>query len=332
MASSRLLHPEWLFLQRRRTLLRRTLSWAASIGFMLAFCCASRAQSRTAALPDAPLPQPEYMARNRPLFPGALAPAPDPGGQEAFPPALPAHRGENTEGLRPNWIPLPHRCIKRSCSAIAPQHSCCQSSHDAFRNYLQRYAVHIYTPHELGKLAISGVADPFNLLTILGTSAYSVAINPHSPYGPGVRGIAEQSGVTLSQDMTGEFFGTFLIPSLDHQDPHYRRLPNMPLARRIAHCAYQIFWTDSDTGQGMVNYSTILGSIADEAVGVTYLPYQRTSWGASAERIALGWATDPVGNYITEFVPDVASHINIRIVFLQRIINRVAIEEGATAP
>jgi hypothetical protein len=82
----------------------------------------------------------------------------------------------------------------------------------------------------------------------------------------------------------------------------------------------------------MVNYSSIVGSVADEAVGVTYLPYQRTGWGASAERIAIGWSTDPIGNLITEFVPDVASHINVHVVFLQRVINRVALAEGGTAP
>jgi hypothetical protein len=39
----------------------------------------------------------------------------------------------------------------------------------------------------------------------------------------------------------------------------------------------------------------------------------------------------PIGNFVTEFIPDVASHINFNVVFLQRIVDRVAIEEGSGA-
>ncbi len=42
----------------------------------------------------------------------------------------------------------------------------------------------------------------------------------------------------------------------------------------------------------------------------------------------MGWASAPVGNYVTEFFPDVARRINLKVVFLQRIVNRVAIENG----
>ena len=132
--------------------------------------------------------------------------------------------------------------------------------------------------------------------------------------------------------MTGEFVGTFLIPSIDHQDPHYHRMPNASLRRRILHAAVQPFWTTSDTGKGMMNYSTVVGSMIEEAVDVSYVPYQRVGWGPSAARIGTGWASAPIGNYVTEFVPDLASHINLRVVFLQRIIDQVARENGGGSP
>jgi hypothetical protein len=55
-------------------------------------------------------------------------------------------------------------------------------------------------------------------------------------------------------------------------------------------------------------------------------------WGPSADRIAVNLATTPIGNFVTEFVPDLASHINLNVVFVQRIINRVAVEESGSAP
>jgi hypothetical protein len=235
-------------------------------------------------------------------------------------------------GLRPTYVPLPRWCIAQACTETAPSLACCQTGTDIFDNYLRHNAVHIYSPRELGIIAVHGVIDPFNLLTIGGTSFLSVVSDSHSQYGPGVKGWAKLSGVTLTEDMTGEFVGTFLIPSIDHQDPHYHRMPNASLMRRILHAAYQPFWTTSDTGKGMINYSTFAGSIIDEAVDVSYVPYQKVGWGPGAERIASGWASDPIGNYVTEFLPDVASHININVIFIQRLINRVAVEDGGAPP
>ena len=79
------------------------------------------------------------------------------------------------------------------------------------------------TPSEKRWLAARNVMDPFNAVTILGGSAVAVGMNAHSDYGPGMTGFARYVGVSYSQDITGEFFGTFLIPTIVHQDPHYHR-------------------------------------------------------------------------------------------------------------
>ncbi len=295
---------------RTRRLGRHGLGLGA---LLLASCVATQAQ---AALPDAPAPQVAMAAV------AALDP------QQSFPPQQTRRRGLNLPGLNPTYVPTPRHCWAQSCSELSPQRACCQQQPGLFAAYLKANASQIDTPRSLARLAARSVADPFNLLTIAGTSAYSVATDAHGPYGPGMMGWAKFSGVSLTQDMTGEFFGTFLIPSIDHEYPHYVRMPNASLKRRIAHCIYQPFWTISDTGQGMPNYSNLVGTIADEAVDVAYVPYQQVGWGASAERISTAWATAPIGNFITEFVPDLARHVNFNVVFVQRIIDRVAVEEG----
>lgn len=301
--------------------LRRPRSFGCFLVLLLILCPVARPQS---SLPDAPAPQPDLVAGNGapPAYPA----------QNPFPPQAPRRRRIALPGLQPGYIPTPRQCLTQSCSERAPHRFCCQQNPVSFRRYLAENAYQIYTPETLARLAASDVFDPFNLLTIAGTSAYSVALDSHSPYGPGMMGWARYSGVAFTQDMTGEFFGTFLIPSLDGQNPHYFRKPNAPMIRRIAHCIYQPFWTVNDRGGGMVNYAVIAGTIADEAINTAYVPYQRVGWGPSAARIATAWGTDPIGNFITEFVPDVARHLNVKIVLVQRIINQVAIEEGAGTP
>jgi hypothetical protein len=186
------------------------------------------------------------------------------------------------------------------------------------------------TPRQKAWLATRDVIDPFNAITILGNSAIYVGANAHSDFGPGMTGFGKNVGVSYSQDVTGEFFGTFLIPSLVHQDPHYHRLPNASMKRRIAHALYQVVWTQGDGGNGMPNYANLVGFAVDDAIGNLYVPGQQTDLPASAKRYAIGFALAPVDNFITEFVPDLARRIHVRVVLVQRIINRVAITESGT--
>ena len=135
-------------------------------------------------------------------------------------------------------------------------------------------------------------------------------------------------GVSYTQDFIGEFLGTFAIPSIVHQDPHYHRMPQAKIPRRIFHGTWQVIWTQSDSGSGMLNYANLVGFALDDGIGNLYVPGRETTASASAWRYSIGLATAPIGNYITEFVPDVARHIHVQIVVLQRIINQVARSEG----
>lgn len=185
------------------------------------------------------------------------------------------------------------------------------------------------TPQEKGWLATKNVIDPFNMITILGEAGISVAADPHSPVGPGFPGWGRAVGISFTEDITGEFFGTFLIPSIVHQDPHYHRLPTASMKRRIFHAAYQVLWTQGDNGKGMPNYANLIGFGIDDEIANLYVPGRETNAGASAQRYGIGLATAPIDNYITEFLPDVAKHVHVQIVVVQRIINQVANKDGS---
>lgn len=193
-----------------------------------------------------------------------------------------------------------------------------------YARFLNGPQVKPLTPMEKAHLAARNLVDPFNLLTIFGEAGISVAANPHSPYGPGFPGYGRYAGVSFTQDLTGEFFGTFLIPAIVHQDPHYHRMPNASIPRRALHTVTQIAWTQGDNGKGMVNYADLVGFAIDDAIGNLYVPGQQTRFSASAARYATGLATAPIDNVVTEFLPDVARHIHVQIVIIQRIINQVA--------
>ncbi len=146
-------------------------------------------------------------------------------------------------------------------------------------NFYQRFMngpeVKPLTPKEKARLAARNVLDPFNAVTILGNAAITIGYNSHSVYGPGMHGFAQLVGVSYSEDMTGEFFGTFLIPSIVHQDPHYHRMPHATIKRRILHAIVQVGWTQGDNGKGMPNYANILGFPIDAEIANLYVPGER---------------------------------------------------------
>jgi hypothetical protein len=206
----------------------------------------------------------------------------------------------------------------------------------ALINFYQRFMngpeVKPLTPKEKARLAARNVLDPFNAVTILGNAAITIGYNAHTAYGPGMHGFGKLVGVSYSQDMTGEFVGTFLIPSIVHQDPHYHRMPHATIKRRILHAIVQVGWTQGDNRKGMPNFANILGFPIDAEISDLYVPGVKTNLRSTAARVATGWALAPTDNFVTEFLPDLARRIHVRVVLVQQIINQVARTEPAGSP
>jgi opacity protein-like surface antigen len=182
-----------------------------------------------------------------------------------------------------------------------------------------------FSPEQKFRLAVTNIVNPFNLGTIVGEAGIEIAANSHTSYGPGVYGWAKLSGTNFTQDMTDQFFGTFLIPAITHTDPHYHRRPDLSIPHRIWHCVDQIVWQRDDSGGHTFNYSQIVAPVFDIAISNLYVPGLRTHLSADAERYGVGLATAPIDNFITEFAPSIASHIHTHVVFVQRVINQVAV-------
>jgi hypothetical protein len=201
-----------------------------------------------------------------------------------------------------------------------------------FDRFTSTWVPYPMTPVQKLKLAGHDIIDPFNLLTIGGLAAIDVAENSHSPYGPGMQGWGKDAGVSLTQDMTGEFVGTFLICTLVGQDPHYHRMPQAGIRTRIVHAAAQVLVTQSDNGRPMFNFEDTLGYVIEDKISSLYVPDLHSDIKSTAARVSIGILTAPIGNFVTEFLPDISRHINIHVIFVQRIINQVARDNGNSGP
>lgn len=197
-----------------------------------------------------------------------------------------------------------------------------------FQRFLATNVTIPLTWQQKGYLALHDVTDPGNLATIVVISALTTAIDPHSDYGPGLKGFGKNAGVSLLQDATFEFFGTFAIPSIVHQDPRYFRVPDKPFKTRLVYSISRTIISRNDDGSPMPNYGTLLAYPINAQLSNLYVPGIESDAASTTKRILTGYALDPINNLLAEFLPDVARHVRVRIIFLQRILNNVAVSSG----
>jgi hypothetical protein len=193
-----------------------------------------------------------------------------------------------------------------------------------YQKFLDTNVVIPMTWQQKGYFALHNLVDPASIGTILGISAITIATNAHTAYGPGLGGWGELVGISLVQDATGQFFGIFAIPSLVHQDPRYFRMGHGKVPRRFAYAVSRSFVAQSDAGKLMPNYAVILSYPIVAEINNLYVPGIHPDAASTLTRIGVGYLTDPANNLLTEFLPDVASHIQIRIIFVQRLLNNIA--------
>jgi hypothetical protein len=210
--------------------------------------------------------------------------------------------------------PNPVTGVRKSCSELVYP----------YQQFLATNVIIPMTWQQKGYLAVHNLTDPANFGTIVGISAITIGIDSHSAYGPGLKGFGKTVGVSLSQDATGQFFGAFVIPSIAHQDPRYFRMPQASIPRRLVYYISRTFVSRHDDGRPMPNYATLLTYPISAGISNLYVPGIHADASSTVARIATGIATDPVNNLLTEFLPDVASRVHIRIIFVQRILNNIA--------
>jgi hypothetical protein len=201
-----------------------------------------------------------------------------------------------------------------------------------YQRFLTSNIVIPMTWQQKGYLALHELTDPANFGTILGISAITVGANSHSAYGPGLKGFGKSVGVSLLQDATAQFFGAFAIPVIAHQDPRYFRMPHAPITKRIVYSISRTVVSRSDSGRSMPNYATLLNYPIGAELANLYVPGIHPDGASTVARIFTGYALDPANNLLNEFLPDVASRVNVRTIFVQRILNNVASINSSGAP
>jgi len=175
------------------------------------------------------------------------------------------------------------------------------------------------------RLAVKNFSDPLNIAGIALDSAISTATSSSkSAFGTGWPGFGRRFGMSMSDEGLSEFFSTYLISTLAHQDPHYHRDPGSSVGKRIGYALSRVVIARSDSGKPMFNFAEFVGTTASSLVESSYHFERDESPGAVSSRIFVSIGSDAGWNLMNEFLPDIAKHLNPRFIFLRRLAERAA--------
>jgi hypothetical protein len=302
--------------------MRRLLTTGLLLSAMTAF-----AQTLPSAVPENPASLPDSTSAD-------LPDAPDPADaqQENVVVVAQASFKANGSGVRPCNVLRAMKVVYFDPNRYDQVPKPCTELFYPYQRFLTSNIVIPMTWEQKGYLALHDVTDPATIGTILGISAITVAADPHSAYGPGLKGFGKSVGVSLLQDATAQFFGAFAIPVVAHQDPRYFRRPHEHFTKRVVYSISRTVISRSDSGKSMPNYATLLQYPISAEIDNLYVPGIHPDGPSTVARIFTGYGLDPVNNLINEFLPDVASRVHVRVIFVQRILNNIASVNSAGLP
>ncbi|MGO9257715.1 MAG: hypothetical protein ACLQU1_15590 [Bryobacteraceae bacterium] len=122
------------------------------------------------------------------------------------------------------------------------------------------------------KIAAEDSFDP-GTFVITGIIAGEAQLAHSTPsFGQEESGYARYFGATYGNLAIGSFMREAIYPSLLHQDPRYFRRGTGSARSRVGYAVSQIFWTHTDSGGSMFNFSEVLGSATSAAISDAYYP------------------------------------------------------------
>jgi hypothetical protein len=165
--------------------------------------------------------------------------------------------------------------------------------------------------HDKFQLFLANSADPLSYVGAAWTAGVAQLDHDDKPYRMGAAGFGKRYTAAITDNVTGQFFSTFLYPSLFHQDPRYYRQGSGGVKARLGHSLIHRFVAVSDSGKPMPNYSEWLGTASSTALGNLYHPGNLRGFGPAATSVATNVGNDMAWDVLREFWPEIAHKLHL---------------------
>jgi hypothetical protein len=151
-------------------------------------------------------------------------------------------------------------------------------------------------PQFLGSLAFAGISQARNTLP---------------GYGQEGSGFGKRFGSSMATGVSSHFFGSFLLPSVLHEDPRFFVKLNGGFKARAAYALRRALVTRTDAGMATFNWAGTLGPLAAEGLANTYLPDAQRTVGNTFERYGVRIGFSAANNLLKEYWPTIFKRLRI---------------------
>jgi hypothetical protein len=122
-------------------------------------------------------------------------------------------------------------------------------------------------------------------------------------YGQGAEGYGKRFGASMARNASSEFFGTFVLASMLHQDPRFFPQADPTLGGSVKYAVTRVFVTRNDDGNDVANWSGLLGPAMGEGLANAYWPEGERTAGKTLERYGIDIASRAGFNFLRNYWP-----------------------------
>jgi len=159
------------------------------------------------------------------------------------------------------------------------------------------------------KLASEDAFDRGTFLLAAAFAGEKQLTNANPSFGQGLKGYAHYLVTSYADWAIGDYMTEAIFPVLFHQDPRYFRRGTGSGFKRLKYAMGQIFWTHTDSGGHMFNFSEVGGNAAAAAIATSYYPENRSA-ASAASQLGIQIGVDMASNVMKEFYPDLRKRLS----------------------
>ena len=168
------------------------------------------------------------------------------------------------------------------------------------------------TPSGKFRLFYKAAFDPVEFVVVGAQAGISQAGDGFHAYGQGASGYGTRYGAAFGDQVSSNFFGNFVYPTLLKEDPRYFRLGEGSFKRRFGYALSQEFIAHKDQGGRTFHWSNTLGAISAGSISNAYYPAQDRGFSLTMSRAGIAMLYGSLGGLGSEFWPDIYRKVHHR--------------------
>ncbi len=155
------------------------------------------------------------------------------------------------------------------------------------------------------QLVLDKSVSPPQIFSSAAAAGISEARRTLPGYGQGGEGFGKRFGSSMASGASSNFFGTFLLSAMLHEDPRYFVRLNGGFKARAGHALLRTIVIHTDGGAPRFNLPGTLGALFAESLANTYLPDSERTAGKTFQRFGIRIGFSAANNLVKEYWPSI---------------------------